>query len=110
MMFPKSKPLRSKKLRDFARGQSCVRCGADDGTIVGAHLAEQGWCGRGIKCGDDRIAHLCRRCHELLDSAGRRWWKARDMLVQKTMQRVIADDDMRGHYLEITKKRFEGML
>lgn len=63
--------LRSRKLLDYAEGQSCVMCGADDGTIVCAHsnLGEHGkgkktGSGAGsLKASDICTAHLCFRCH-----------------------------------------------
>lgn len=60
--------FRSKKLLDLARGQACVMCGCDDGTIVSAHsnLLEHGK-GKSIKAHDGMIAWLCMRCHTELD-------------------------------------------
>lgn len=60
--------FRSKKLLDLARGQACVMCGCDDGTIVSAHsnLLEHGK-GKGLKAHDGMIAWLCMRCHTTLD-------------------------------------------
>lgn len=51
-----------------ARGQSCVMCHADDGTIVSAHsnLYEHGR-GMGLKSHDGMTAWLCQRCHYELD-------------------------------------------
>jgi hypothetical protein len=62
-------------LRDAARDQSCVRCGAHDGTVVGAHytgarrLSLGG--GFGKKVHDLFIADLCADCHRLMDSESR---------------------------------------
>lgn len=59
-------------LRDAARDESCVRCGTQDGTVVGAHysgvrrLAYHG--GLGQKVHDLLIAHLCSECHRWLDT------------------------------------------
>ena len=60
---------RNKRLTDLARGQSCVECGANDGTTVWAHsnLLEHGK-GRGIKAHDAAGMFLCARCHAELDS------------------------------------------
>jgi hypothetical protein len=52
-------------LRDAARDQSCVRCGAHDGTVVGAHYT--GARGLGRKVHDLCIAHLCSACHAFMD-------------------------------------------
>jgi hypothetical protein len=59
---------RSKKLTQSAKHESCVSCGADDGTIVWAHSNEQKHGkGMGIKAHDLFGAYLCVRCHEKLD-------------------------------------------
>lgn len=62
---------RNKKLLDLARGQACVMCGCDDGTIVAAHsnLLEHGK-GKSIKAHDSMTAWLCMRCHSELDQGG----------------------------------------
>lgn len=60
--------MRSKAIRESARGQECVLCGAQDGTVVWAHLngifAGKGF---GIKAHDGLGAHLCYRCHTHYD-------------------------------------------
>lgn len=62
---------RCQKLTESANGRSCVRCGAQDGTVVGAHYtgARRGdfGGGYGIKVHDYMLAHLCGSCHELMD-------------------------------------------
>lgn len=60
--------FRSPKLLALARGQACVMCGCQDGTIVSAHsnLLEHGK-GKGIKAHDGMTAWLCMRCHVELD-------------------------------------------
>ena len=59
-------------LRALARDQSCVRCGADDGTVVLAHytgLRQHALGkGRGIKAHDIAGAHLCHACHLFFDN------------------------------------------
>lgn len=59
---------RNRKLLDLAKGQRCVMCGADDGTIVSAHsnLGEHGK-GWGHKADDSMVAWLCHRCHTEYD-------------------------------------------
>lgn len=60
-----------RKITEAARGESCVRCGARDGTVVLAHYT--GWRqaafgkGRGCKGSDLIGAHLCMDCHEYFD-------------------------------------------
>jgi hypothetical protein len=64
--------IRSKQLREGGRDQSCVNCGALDGTVVGAHY--QGirshifGKGKGIKPHDLLVADLCRTCHAEFDA------------------------------------------
>jgi Putative nuclease YbcO/Protein of unknown function (DUF968) len=60
--------FRSRKLLDLARGQPCVMCGRDDGTVVAAHsnLMEHGK-GKSIKAHDAATAHLCFVCHTEID-------------------------------------------
>ena len=62
-------------LRKQAEGKSCVRCGADDETIVLCHYfgprrdAYGG--GMGIKGSDAVAAELCSRCHLHMDTLSR---------------------------------------
>lgn len=59
---------RSKKLTQSAKHESCVSCGADDGTVVWAHSNEQfHGKGMGIKAHDLFGAYLCHRCHGIYD-------------------------------------------
>ena len=59
------------KITEAARGQGCVRCGTNDGTIVTAHmngpLAAALGRGMGMKPDDVFGAHLCHRCHDVMD-------------------------------------------
>jgi hypothetical protein len=59
------------KLRKAANGQSCVRCGADDGTINLCHYSgpyqHKFGKGRGIKGADIAAADLCGQCHKFFD-------------------------------------------
>jgi hypothetical protein len=61
----------SRPYLNGARGQPCVRCGANDGTVVSAHytgLRQHLYGkGRGIKGSDVLVADLCRVCHEHFD-------------------------------------------
>lgn len=70
LMFPKHKRIRSKKLRDSARGQSCfVRlpgiCNFNDETTVLAHLGNGGM---GAKQDDLFGSFCCSSCHDHIDS------------------------------------------
>ena len=64
--------IRSKKYTDGAKGQSCVRCGAEDGTVISAHyqgFRSQPWGkGKGVKPHDLFVADLCAECHDLFDN------------------------------------------
>ena len=63
---------RDRHLLDLARGQSCVMCGVNDGTVVAAHsnLQEHGK-GTGHKADDCMTAWLCHRCHSELDQGNK---------------------------------------
>lgn len=66
--LPKRDYVRSEALMKAYRLISCQNCGADDGTVCGAHSnwAKHGK-GRGIKADDNRCASLCSVCHGELD-------------------------------------------
>ena len=76
MLITKSRPVRSQKLRDSAKGESCTRCGAHDGTTVLAHYTgirqHQYGKGRGVKCSDHMGALLCQACHLHFDQPAQR--------------------------------------
>ncbi len=60
--------LRIPKLKDSARGQPCMNCGAQDDTTVWAHSNRQeDGKGMGIKAHDCIGAWLCHKCHLWLD-------------------------------------------
>jgi hypothetical protein len=62
-------------LRKLARDESCVRCGAQDGTVVLAHYfgprRHSYGGGMGHKGHDAVGAHLCQQCHSQMDTASR---------------------------------------
>jgi hypothetical protein len=59
---------RNKKLKDSAKHEACVSCGADDGTIVWAHSNSSAHGkGMGIKAHDLFGCYLCAKCHENFD-------------------------------------------
>lgn len=64
-MITKSRTYRNPKLLKLAAGQSCVNCGAQDGTVVSAH--SNFGKGMGLKASDSSIMHLCFRCHTEYD-------------------------------------------
>ena len=63
------------KLRTAARDQRCVRCGAQDGTVVLAHYfgpRRHSYGGGLSHKGHDAVgAWLCASCHHHMDTAGR---------------------------------------
>lgn len=68
MNFEKRKPIRSKKIRDAANGESCTICGLPSETVVFCHLNES-WAGKGMKLKADDIAGFfgCQSCHDVYD-------------------------------------------
>ncbi len=67
----KVKAWRSKKYRNAAAGQACVRCWMLNETVVAAHYTglRQHLYGKGrsIKCSDIATADLCHDCHAWFD-------------------------------------------
>lgn len=61
----------SKKMREGAKGQPCINCGVNDGTVVAAHYTGMRghWFGKGTgtKVSDLCVADLCSRCHTAFD-------------------------------------------
>jgi len=59
---------RNAKLKASAKHESCVSCGANEGTIVWAHSnSQRHGKGMGIKAHDLFGAYLCHNCHSLYD-------------------------------------------
>ena len=83
--FPKRQYVRSKAMMEAYRKIPCQHCGADDGTVCGAH-ANWSQLGKGghIKADDNRAASLCFECHMALDQGRlttkeqrqQAWWSA----------------------------------
>ncbi len=69
-MYPKTRPLISKALREAARGKSCVRCDTPYSSqgchYTGLRQHEFGK-GVGIKGHDLMQADLCTPCHQYFD-------------------------------------------
>ena len=70
-MIAKDQPVRSKKLRESARGKDCAlrlpgHCNGDPATTVLCHLPHGG---RGVatKASDDHAVFACAGCHDALD-------------------------------------------
>ncbi|MFA5606760.1 MAG: hypothetical protein WDA07_06185 [Leucobacter sp.] len=63
---------RNSDLVTACRMLPCQHCGADDGTVVGAHSNQlRDGKGRGIKAHDCRVAALCASCHSEIDQGSR---------------------------------------
>jgi hypothetical protein len=71
MNLTKRIPIRSKAIRNAAKGEACTVCGRNDGTTVFCHLNE-GWAGKGMGQKADDIAGFfgCHECHRKYDSMG----------------------------------------
>jgi hypothetical protein len=64
----KPQKYRNKKLTQSAKYESCVSCGANDGTIVWAHSNESfHGKGTGTKAHDLFGAFFCFKCHSSYD-------------------------------------------
>ena len=73
-MIPKTKPIRSQKLRDSARLEDCTlnipgACNHDPTTVVLCHLPDESH-GMSRKSDDICVAYGCYDCHSVVD--GRR--------------------------------------
>lgn len=72
MLLPKHKPIRSKRIRESARGRPCTvrgpTCNRNPETTVWAHspfrIHNNG--GMGMKCGDLFGCYSCADCHSWL--------------------------------------------
>lgn len=85
----KRKPIRSKAIRDAARGEPCTVCGDNDGTTVFCHLNES-WAGKGIGQKADDLGggfFGCSTCHYLYDSTVD--GKPNDHDIMRAMYRTI---------------------
>lgn len=77
-MMQKRPAIRSKKLRDSARGQECTlrfQPGCDPDTVVLCHLPGRGR-GVGYKGNDTHAVYGCARCHDQLDGRAPRYMHA----------------------------------
>lgn len=93
MRFPKHNYIRSQTLMRNAREIACQHCGADDGTVCGAHANWGGGRGRSIKADDNLIASLCHSCHMQIDQGKDLTKEERQQIWQKahrkTVQRLV---------------------
>jgi len=96
--FPKRQYVRSKAMMEAYRKIPCQHCGADDGTVCGAH-ANWSQLGKGghIKADDNRAASLCFECHMALDQGRlttkeqrqQAWWSAHVATVYELVARHL---------------------
>ena len=80
MGIPKHPPIRSRVLREGARGEQCTVqipgvCSGDPETTVLAHI---NWTGgvMGGKTDDISACYACDKCHAVLDARDLRQWVA----------------------------------
>jgi hypothetical protein len=71
-MLQKSKPIRSQKLRDSARGEACTLdipgiCNGNPETTVLCHLPDESH-GMSRKSDDICTAYGCSACHDAIDN------------------------------------------
>lgn len=93
---PKFEYIRSKPLMAAYRLIPCQHCGANDGTVCGAH---SNWAvhgkGKSIKASDIYAASLCHECHAMLDQGAHMseverkaiWWNAH----VNTVRQIVLD-------------------
>jgi len=102
----KHKPIRSKAIRNSARGEQCTLqiagiCNVDPATTVLAHLPDESH-GMGQKGSDLNAVYACSRCHDAIDrrsnwhpegesmegaAAIREWYMRRAMV--RTWKRLV---------------------
>lgn len=67
--------VRDRAFLDHQGTRACARCGARDGTVVGAHVRSGNEGGTSLKPSDDLSAPLCHTCHmEQEANPGPLWW------------------------------------
>ena len=81
-MLMKSKPIRSQKLRDSAKGEECTFqfpgvCNGYSETTVLCHLPDESK-GGSRKADDISCAYGCSNCHDLVD--GRHYGKLKERI------------------------------
>ena len=89
-MLPKHNHIRSKAIRDAARGEDCTLCSENHGNTVFAHLNES-WAGkgRGIKADDLGGGFFaCFNCHQKYDIPDRNCSDIEDWEIMRAMYRT----------------------
>lgn len=78
-------------LRKAAEGKSCILCGAEDGTVVLAHLRVGLNGGLGKKPPDHHGIEACFSCHSYIDGEGRSDHKLQLIGYLKQIDRWLAE-------------------
>lgn len=98
-MTQRERPIRSKKVREAARGEACTLqifgvCVGGTETTVLAHLHDEAGFGMGQKADDTSAVFACCGCHDEIDGRTRKtkgadltWYKLRAL--QRTIRRLI---------------------
>jgi hypothetical protein len=94
---PKREYVRSEALMRAYRLIPCQHCGADDGTVCGAH-PNTGAAGKGmaIKADDHLAAALCHRCHAMIDQGSALTYEQRVSLQLAAHLKTVALLVLRG--------------
>ncbi len=91
-MFPKHAYIRSAALMKAYRQIPCQNCGADDGTVCGAHSNSlSNHKGRGIKADDSKCASLCHACHMDLDQGSKMSREERESTWETCHQKTVME-------------------
>lgn len=84
--------LRSKKLMEAYRQIPCQHCGADDGTVCGAHSNQsRHGKGRAIKSSDIYCASLCHRDHMMIDQGAHMTREDRESAWNAAHSKTVAE-------------------
>ena len=88
-MIEKFNHVRSKAIRNAAKGEACTVCCERDETVVFAHLNES-WAGKGmgIKADDLAGVFLCAKCHDEYDNGDGISYKAIARAMYRTWRRL----------------------
>jgi hypothetical protein len=98
--------IRSKKMLSAAKDQSCMNCGANDGTVVAAHYSglrsHAFGKGTGHKPHDILVADLCRSCHESFDQN-----RAMGHVSESTLRRIDQSEQFLYLILQTLLRRID---
>lgn len=83
----KSPRIADQKYLRSMKDRPCAACGAEDGTVVGAHMRWHEFSGMGRKPDDALVVPLCFECHADQEAnPGPEWW-AQNVLKPMLRQR-----------------------